>query len=237
MNDEDSPLLIGLPAPDWHIVLQAASSSKVARGGFFLHRGDAAHCIYLLTAGRAKLIQVTAEGQEVLIRFVGPSEPFGAIAVQPHAIYPISVQAVEDCQALVWDRETFVRLMDRYPTLARNVSQVLMERVRELQDRVRELATQRVERRLARALVRLAQQLGQKVDRSVVIPLSLSREDLAHMTGTTIYTVSRILSQWEQAGIVDVGRSRTVIHSPHRLIAISEDFTTTADSPAPDLLP
>jgi CRP-like cAMP-binding protein len=96
--------------------------------------------------------------------------------------------------------------------------------LRQFQDRLRELATERVERRLARMLLRLARQSGQKVTGGILIDLPLSRQNLAEMIGTTLYTVSRILSQWEAHGLVETGRERVVIRRPHGLVVIADDL-------------
>jgi CRP-like cAMP-binding protein len=110
---------------------------------------------------------------------------------------------------------------------------LLAGRLQELQDRYRELATERVERRVARALLRLARQTGRKVENGVLIDFPLTREDLAEMTGTTLYTVSRILSGWEKEGLIETGRQRVLIRSPHGLVAIAEDL---APDGSPDTL-
>ncbi|MHB8818430.1 MAG: helix-turn-helix domain-containing protein, partial [Bellilinea sp.] len=77
---------------------------------------------------------------------------------------------------------------------------------------------------LARTLLRRASQAGKKTDDGVLIDLALTRQDLAEMTGTTLYTVSRILSQWETQGLVRSGRERVTIRFPHGLVAIAEDL-------------
>ncbi|MGE5140292.1 MAG: Crp/Fnr family transcriptional regulator, partial [Rudaea sp.] len=96
----------------------------------------------------------------------------------------------------------------------------------------RELSTERVERRVANALLRLAQQTGVKTPEGVLIDLALTRQDIADMTGTTLYTVSRILSHWEQRGLVETGRERIVIRSPHGLVAIAQDLPPPPERPA-----
>jgi CRP-like cAMP-binding protein len=77
---------------------------------------------------------------------------------------------------------------------------------------------------VARCLLRLARQTGQKIEGGVLIGLPLSREDLAKIAGTTLYTVSRILSGWEQQGFVEAGRERVLIRQAHILAAIAEDL-------------
>jgi CRP-like cAMP-binding protein len=106
--------------------------------------------------------------------------------------------------------------------------------VRDFQDRVRELSTERVERRIARALIRLVRQAGKKVQEGVLIDLPLSRQDLAEMSGTTLFTVSRTLSQWESKGLIQSGRERVVVRNPHGLVSIAEDLPPGQVAPPED---
>jgi CRP-like cAMP-binding protein len=115
--------------------------------------------------------------------------------------------------------------MERMARLAINALHSVTQRTHELQDRYRELATERVERRVARALLRLVRQTGRRQpEGGVLIDMPLSRQDVAEMTGTTLYTVSRILSHWEQLGLVAGAREQVVILSSHGLVAIAEDL-------------
>ena len=223
----------GLHAADLQAVLQAAHRRQVERNAFFFHQGDPAIEFYVLIQGEAKLTQVTPEGHQMLVRFVGPGECFGGVAALINADYTLSAQAVEDCLALTWDGETLAQLMERYPRIALNVMAVQAGQYRQLLDRYQQLVTERVERRVARTLLRLAGQVGQKAEDGVLIGLPLSREDLAEMTGTTLYTVSRILSRWERQGLVEAGRERVLVHLPHALVAIAEDLPP--DTPSEDL--
>ena len=84
-----------------------------------------------------------------------------------------------------------------------------------------------MERRVARAVLRLVRQAGKRIPEGVLIDIPLSRQDLAEMTGTTLYTVSRILSDWEQKGLVSTGRERVVLCKSHELVIIAEDFLET----------
>lgn len=114
--------------------------------------------------------------------------------------------------------------MERYPLIALNGMRFLAGRLAEFQDRYRELATQRVERRVAHALVRLMRQIGRKTAGGVLIDLSLSRQDIAEMTGTTLFTASRILSGWESQGLVQTDRARILVHRPEQIEAIAEEM-------------
>jgi CRP-like cAMP-binding protein len=108
--------------------------------------------------------------------------------------------------------------------VAINAARMIADRFHELQRQHRELMTERVERRIARAILRLLDQSGRRVDAGVEIGFPLSRQDLAQMTGTTLFTVSRTLHRWEAAGLIAAARRRVVIREPHRLVRIAEDL-------------
>lgn len=213
-----------LSAVTLHTVCQAAFRRHVERHAFFFHQGDPASTFYILVKGRVRLTEVTPEGQQLLVRFVGPGEAIGIIAAMEQSVYPLAAQALEDCVALAWDSVTLERLMERFPRIAINGLRLVAQRWHELEERYRELATERVERRIAQTLLRLAHQVGRRVERGVLIDLPLTRQDLAEMTGTTLYTVSRIISRWEDEQLVETGRERLLVRYPHGLTLIAEDL-------------
>jgi len=216
-----------LGLPELEEILREAHTRRFAKGEFLFLQGDPAGFLYVLLRGRVKLTQSTPEGHEVLLRFVRNGEVFGGIAVLGDKTYPVSAQAVDECTTLYWEGEAMAHLMERYPRLAVNVLYLMAERIQEIQERLREIATERVEQRVARALLRLLRQTGRKVEGGVLIDLPLSRQDLAAMTGTTLYTVSRILTRWEQQGLIKSGRARILIRFPHGLVTIAEDLPST----------
>ncbi len=205
-------------------VVQAAHTRAVSHSEFYFHQGNPATTLYVLLAGKARLLQLSPEGNEVLLGFVMPGEMFGGVSFLGQADYPLSAQAVEDCLAACWDGGTMSNLMEHFPRLALNAMRHMSARMQEMQARVRELSTERVERRIANTLLRLANQTGVKSPAGVLINVALTRQDIAEMTGTTLYTVSRTLSRWEQEGIIESRRERVIIRSPHGLVMIAEDL-------------
>jgi CRP-like cAMP-binding protein len=214
----------GLSPSELQVVSQAAHLRQVERHTFFFHQEDPATTFYILVEGQVRLTEVTPEGHQVLVRFISPGEAIGIIAVLENTVYPVAAQAVEDCLTLTWDSTTLERLMERFPRIAINGLRLVSQRWHELEERYLELATERVERRVAQTLLRLVRQVGRKVEGGILIDLPLTRQDLAEMTGTTLYTVSRILSRWEQGKLVETGRERVLICYPHGLARIAEDL-------------
>lgn len=219
-----TPLFQGVPPSDLHLIARASLRRRVPRGTVFFRQGEPATQVSVLTRGRAKLARVDPDGREVLVRFVAPAEMFGGIAVLGDSTYPVTAEAVMPSDALSWQGDAMAHLMRRFPQVALNAMRLMAGRIQELQARLAELAAHRVEQRVARALLRLAQQAGRKVEEGVLIDIPLSRQDLAELTGTTLYTVSRILSRWESQGLVLAARERVVIRLPHGLVTVAEDL-------------
>jgi CRP-like cAMP-binding protein len=217
-------------------VWAAARRRNVRSGAYLFRQGDQAHTLYVLIRGSVKLTQINPEGDQILLRVVSAGETFGAAAPLGNIRYPATAQAATPCTVLLWDGPTMLGLMERFPRLAINALRVLAERVHEFQDRYREMATERVERRVARALLRLARQVGRRVDNGVLIDLTLTRQDLAEMTGTKRFTISRIFSDWEKRGLIEAGRERVLIKEPHSLVTIAEDLPLYVAPPTSDLL-
>ena len=220
----ETPLLAGLSPEAVEEVAARANQKKVEAGATLFREGEPACALYLMLTGRVKLTQVAAEGHEVILRFVGPGEAVAALALFEDAAYPLTASTVSESVLLVWHRDILQELFQRHPALAVNAMRLLSERLREMQERFRELATERVAQRIARALLRLVRQAGRRVEGGVLIDIPLSRQDLAEMTGTTLYTASRVLSDWEGQGILEGGREKVLVKRPHALVAIAEDL-------------
>jgi CRP-like cAMP-binding protein len=218
------PLFFNIPAEALRAVVAAAHSQVFAEGSFLFYQDDPAERVYVVTEGRIKLAQLSPDGQQVIMRVATPWMLFAVISLVVGAVYPVSAEAAGSCQVLYWSQAEMLVLAERYPVLALNAMRLLAVQVREFQDRYRELATERVERRLARAILRLASQTGRKTEEGVLLDLPLTRQDLAEMTGTTLFTVSRTLSQWESQGLVYARRERIIIRFPHGLVRIAEDL-------------
>jgi CRP/FNR family transcriptional regulator, nitrogen oxide reductase regulator len=229
-NRLDRSLLFGVPAfagltgDELDDVLRGATARRYAKGAAVFEQGAAADCFYVLIDGRLKVVQVTPAGHQIVVRFVNPGELFGIAAAIGRHDYPATALAATESVALAWAMADWPRLVERYPAIAGNALRSVGARLQESHTRIREMSTERIERRIAHALLRLAQQAGQRTDAGVAIAFPISRQDIAEMTATTLHTVSRVMSAWEQDGIVEGGRQRVVIRDPHALVQIAEDL-------------
>jgi CRP-like cAMP-binding protein len=220
------PLFQGVPQSDLEALVQAAHRRNVQAGEFFFLQGDEAERMYVLVKGRVKLSQVGPDGQQALIRVITPVTLFALVAITAGGSYLVTAQAAEDSQALYWTHSELLEILIRVPTLAVNAMRILAEQLQQIQERFRQATTEPVEKRLAHTLIRLAAQAGKQIEEGILIDLTLTRQDLAEMSGTTLYTASRMLSRWEEQGIVIASRERVVIRDLDGLAHIAEETSS-----------
>lgn len=219
-----SPLFRELSVEGVAAVRAAARRFTMKAGETLFHQGSPAERLVIPLTGSVKLLQASDEGQAVVLRIVEPGEPLALVSVLQGSLYPATAQVLEAGAAVRISGAAMRELIDHEPRIARNALPLLLGRLHELQERYRELATERVERRIARVLIRLVRQSGKRVEGGVRIGMPLTRQELAEMSGTTLYTVSRVLSGWEHEGIVESGRKQLLIRKPHGLVSIAEDL-------------
>jgi CRP/FNR family transcriptional regulator, nitrogen oxide reductase regulator len=209
---------------DVHSIARLGIQRAVEEDSYFFFQGERADYLHILLSGRAKLCTISADGQQVNLRTLVPNQLFGAVgAIDPNANYPACAQALEDSTSLAIESDAFAHLLAERPHLSFGLMRLMTGYIQEMQERYSELATERVEQRIARALLRLTAQSGKRREQGG-IDLSFSRQDLAEMTGTTLYTVSRCLSSWEKQGIITTGRERVTVIDPHGLVRIADDL-------------
>lgn len=198
-------------------ILRPARTLRIRQGQPVFRQGDAARNFYLLLEGRLKVIQVTEEGQQVVVRIVNPGELFGIAQALPRSDYPGTSTAVVESTALAWSSSLWEQITRRHPAFTMNTLHMMARHMQELQARIREFSTGDVESRIAHALVRLTMQAGRRTDEGILIDFPITRQDIAEMIGTTVPTVSRILSGWAERGLVKSSRLRIVVREPHKL--------------------
>jgi len=221
MDPMRSRIFDGLTEMERRQWLDAARRLDAGRNEVVARQGEPVRAFALVESGLLKLSQLAPDGHELIVRFVGPGEPFGGIAVLAAAAYPVTAVALEPTRMLAWPAETLQPLLDRFPQVRLNITREIAAHMTDALTRVRELTTERVSQRLAHTLLRLMRQTGTPVPDGVLIAHPLTRQEFADLTGTTLYTVSRTLSRWQAQGIVRSTRRQLLVRAPKRLEALS----------------
>jgi CRP-like cAMP-binding protein len=216
-----SALFTGLTQRECMEISSCAKFRTFARDELLFAQGQPVRNMMLIQSGSVKLTQLSPNGNEVILWMNGSGDSIGLSAESPACSHTCSARAMEQCRALIWDYAKLQNLMLGYPQIRMNIGQILSLRLHELEERFREVATEKVAKRVALALLRLLSKVGKQSPWGVEI--SLSREELGQMTGTTLFTISRILSKWGEEGFVLPRREGVVIRDPDRLVQLGTE--------------
>ena len=212
-----SALFTGLEERECREIVSCARARTFARDEILFTQGQPVRSLILLQSGSVKHTQLSSSGNEVLLWMSGTGD---AVNLEPESAcgHTCSARALERCRALVWEYNRLQTLLTQYPQIRKNISIILASRLHELEERFREMATEKVAKRLALTLLRLLKRVGKPGRGGMEI--SLTREELAQMTGTTLFTISRVLSAWAEKGLVQPRRQGVVINDPTKLESI-----------------
>ena len=212
-----SDMFAGLSSEALDDVVTAGSVRRIAAGTRIFAQGDPGVSGHSLLEGRVKIVQARADGGQSVLRFIGPGEMYGTVAALMNQAFPADAVAVVDSVEIWWSLPALRQLMRRHPEIGLRSTAAAGQRLIDLQGRIGELTGERVEQRIARALLRLMQKAGRPTDDGVEIDFPITRQDLAEMTGSTLHTVSRTLAALDQRGVTGSARRRIIVRDPRAL--------------------
>lgn len=186
-----------------------------------LYAGAPARRLYVVASGIVRMMRHTLFGQDVLLDILTPGEFFGSMSLSGEEAYADTVIAHTATCTLSVSKEDFRAILIQYPTAALAVLDITAARLHDAHEAIRQISAHSVEKRIAYALLKLAEKLGQPRDMGVLIQMPLSREDLAGMVGSTTESASRIVSQFQKDGLIETGRQWVAITDHSRLRAIA----------------
>lgn len=181
---------------------------------FIFWEGDTPEWFYIIAEGKVKVLKHSSLGKEFIIAFFGPGEIFGEVAVFENKPYPASAQSVTETTVIGIKKDDFLSFLANHPQVALKIISVLGGRLREAQGRLRDLAGERVEQRLASLLLMLSARLG--------TTLPFTRQEIADMAGTTTETTIRVMSILKDRGIIRSARGKVIILDEQKLRLLSE---------------
>ena len=216
------PLFQGLVTEDLDRMLGRARSQRIPKGRAVFEQDADAQTFFLLLDGHVRVVKSTPGGQDVIVRYIGPGELMGIAHALGRTTYPASAIAVVDCVVLAWPGSLWAEFAAAIPAFGANTYKSVGIRLQDAHARVVEMSTEQVERRVAHALLKLIAQSGRKTEDGLLIDFPISRQDIAEMTGTTLHTVSRLLTAWGEKGVVRSGRQKVAVTDPEQLRHIAE---------------
>ncbi|HKW01987.1 MAG TPA: Crp/Fnr family transcriptional regulator [Vicinamibacterales bacterium] len=192
------PLFRRVGPEDRERIAGVARVRRYDRGERVFDEGDPSDFFFVVVTGLIKVFKQAPNGGDIILEMFGPGGPLGAVAAYESRPYPASAAAMEPSECLLIPRQAFFQLLEQHPSLVRGLLGSLSLRLVQLTTRLAELTGGRVEVRFARFFLKLADEIGRADRGGTFIPLSLSRQELADWTGTTIETAIRIMSRWNK---------------------------------------
>lgn len=223
----DESLLSGLPPfsllnrTQIREILDQARSQRIEEGKEIFSEGLKATHFYLLLDGYLRVVRTTPGGEQIIVLHISPGQLFGIAPALQRDTYPATAIAAAESIVLSWPTRLWDGFTAKYSGFATESYKTLGQRLGQIQDTLTEIATKAVEQRVAAAVLRMANQSGRKIEDGIEIGFPVTRQNISDMTGTTLHTVSRMLSAWEKDGIVRSTRKHIVVTAPHRLVEIS----------------
>jgi CRP-like cAMP-binding protein len=217
------PLFAALDDQSLALVDRRFHERGYAAGEMIYFTGDPAQTLYVVAIGKVKLLR-HAPRQDVLLDFVGPGELFGGLPVMGDRAYPDTAQAQTDCCLLEVLADDFQAILDAYPPVTRTLLGIVSERLLAAHATIGRISAYPVESRVAATLLALAGRFGAAEQGAERLQLPLTRQNLADMTGATVETVSRVMSQLRKQGLIRSGRGWVALLDRDRLAALAADL-------------
>jgi CRP-like cAMP-binding protein len=218
-----TPIFSRLTPADRAAVAAVAGVRQYEKGETIFEQESPSDALYAIVSGRVKIFRMMPNGKDIILEVFGPGDPLGAVALYMDRPFPANAAALEDTTCVVIPKATFFRLIENNPSLVRGLLLGLTLRLVELTNRLAELSGTRIESRFARLFLKLGREMGRAERGGTLVPLALSRQELADMTGTTIETCIRIMSRWGKEGIVRTENDGFVILDRAALERLASD--------------
>ncbi len=199
------------------------------KNDYIFNQGDPPDWFYILGEGEVRIVKHSPSGKDLIIEIIAPEEVFGGVAVINGFPYPASGQAMLPSKSIRLSRENLLRLMERYPQISRDAHGFIGQRLQDAHDKMKDIAVERVERRIANTLLKLAGRSEKKQKGSrgsgpgeIQLDLKLTRQDIADMVGTTVETAIRVMSRFQKEKIIRTTEGVITILDIRRLTDIAE---------------
>lgn len=217
------PLFEGLSDDDLAFAGSSGGTRVLPPNIVLFKQADVPTHLHLIVSGAVRQTQITPAGLQYASSYCGPHDVVGCAAVFGGRPHPATATTTEQSVLVTWSAAHMETLCRRDPTVLRNAITLIGRDGEEALERLREFATENVEQRIARAIGRVAAKIGSSC-RPPRSALRLSRQDLAELTGATLFTVSRVMTAWERRGLIFSRRRKVEVldHATLRDIAAGQ---------------
>jgi CRP/FNR family cyclic AMP-dependent transcriptional regulator len=203
-------------------LLARARVQRHKSGVVIFRQGDPGQGLLAVLSGRVKITSPSTAGKEIVLNIINAGEIFGEIALLDSKPRSADAVAIAPCELLIIDRRDFVPFLEARPALCIRLLGVLCERLRRTSEQVQDLLFLDLRARLAKTLLRLADQHGQSAPAGREISIKLSQREIGNLVGRSRESVNKQLREWQDANLIRFHAGRLVIRDPAGLERQSE---------------
>jgi len=211
-----------VPEPVQREVSTLFTEDTYQRDDYIFFEGDKPEWFHIVKEGRVKLVKHSDSGKDVILQVFAPGDMFGEVSLFDHKPYASSAQAMEASTIMKLSRKDFLLFFGRHPFIATEMIMELGRQLREAHTTIKSLAEDREQQRIASILLKLAQKMGTAEKDGIMLNLSLTRQDLADMAGTTVETTIRVMSRFTKTKFIKPSSGKILLLNSKGLERIAE---------------
>ena len=195
-----------------HYISSSFKEQSFSNNEYIFMQGDPSDFLYLVAKGRVKMLKHSEKGKDVILEIKSPGELFCCSAVLDERPFPESAQAMDDGSVIKIRREKLLDIMERYPDLKVEIARYSGEKLKEAHEMLKSIATEKAEGRIASILLKFSETGGYSDSEFVKISVSLTRQEIADMVGTTVETCIRTISKFQKEGMVKLDSHNLLVN-------------------------
>ena len=191
----------------------AKTSNHYKPHQMIFYEGNQPYGLYCVATGKIKIYKMDAEGHQQIVRLAGPGDIIGYRCLLADEPYLATAETLEEAEVCFVDKKTFMHVIETHPATAFHVLSSLAQDLGKAEKQMIDLVHKNVRERLAELLLIFQKRYGEKSGNGVHPKISLTREEMAELIGTTQESVIRLITEFKQDGLIAVnGRDITLIN-------------------------
>ena len=207
------PLFTMITSDQSILLSEAVTKRRYKRGEAMVEQGEQANALFLILAGRARVVMTDRQSREVILATLRPGDYSGEMSLIDSEPHSASVVAEIQTDALILGRSEFERCLNDNTPMAHAVMRGLVLRLRQANEKISSLALLNVYERVTKVLMGYAVPVGEK---KLVVRDKMSRQDIAKMVGASREMVSRVMRDFEEQGFIEVSEGGVITLTERR---------------------
>lgn len=196
-----------------HQIDRAKTRNHYKKNQIIFYEGNHPYGLYCIASGKIKIFKVDEQGHQQIVRLAGAGDILGYRCLLSNESYSATAEAIEDADVCFMDKSTFLHLLETHPATALRVMSKLADDLGKAERQMVNIVHKNVRERLAELLLVFEKKYGEKAVDGMRLNISLTREELAELIGTTQESVIRLLSEFRLDGLIAVdGRNITILN-------------------------